>query len=860
MADPQHPLRFLPAGVAVERPQRRGGPQSVRRPERDRQRERLEPAFARLQQALDDRRLRLRETAEGGEPEMVLVLEIASTVPQFVQAVSRIDGLEWLAEIGDDDLEPDDDFGPLKEGQAYQGTMYLLFTDALALQQLLSSWQRWQDGGRQLPGRTPLRDVIDLLIDIRPWDARDRVRETGLEEEVSIVPAGQAVRVEVELWYRAAPAGRVAAQRRVGDAIRAAGGSVLDEAVIDEARYHGVLARLSRAAAEALVVDEPTVRLALVDDVMYLRPQPQGVLLPDADDAPLGSRFAPVAGPSTALPRPELPPILALLDGVPQANHPDLADRLTVEDPDDLEAQAPAAGRRHGTAMASLIARGDLSAPGTPLRRRVLVRPVLKPDPDGWRSPRLEVFPRDELLAAFLHRVLQELFGGPAAGSSAASTVEIVNLSIGDPGRIYAQALSPLARLLDWAADRFSLLIIVSAGNHPGELRLDPPHDVVAGHSPTELEIETVRALHRDSRLRRLLSPAEAVNVLTAGAAADDLASVGDDDDRVDPVGRTSLPAPYSALGGGHRRGIKPDVLLEGGRLRYRLRAESDGDSAPAILEAAPAPASPPGQLVAAPGLPAPRRLYSTGTSNAAALASRLAAELWETVTAMPEQPDWLTRSVRPNLVRAMLVHAARWGTALDLVNNALAVGNGEKPKRLVERLVGYGRIDRSRITTFHPHRVVLLAGGEIAAGEAREHQVPLPASLSSIHGQRRIVSTLAWTSPCNGRNQRYRGVSLKLADGSASPLTNMLSEGADFRTSQRGTVEHHVKRGVSAVPLEPDAALHFRVDCAADAVADPPRVPYGLVVTLEVAPELGVDVYTEVANRLAFRAAVRPR
>jgi hypothetical protein len=39
-----------------------------------------------------------------------LVLETIGSIEEFARAVDRIEGMEWLAEWGEDDVEPDDDF------------------------------------------------------------------------------------------------------------------------------------------------------------------------------------------------------------------------------------------------------------------------------------------------------------------------------------------------------------------------------------------------------------------------------------------------------------------------------------------------------------------------------------------------------------------------------------------------------------------------------------------------------------------------------------------------------------------------------------------------------------------------------
>lgn len=153
---------------------------------------------------------------------------------------------------------------------------------------------------------------------------------------------------------------------------------------------------------------------------------------------------------------------------------------------------------------------------------------------------------------------------------------------------------------------------------------------------------------------------------------------------------------------------------------------------------------------------------------------------------------------------------------------------------------------------------MVLLGGGTVLAGEAMQHEVPLPASLNAIKGKRRVVTTLAWITPCNSRHQRYRGVRLQLDDHGLSPLSGMASEkAAGHHASRRGTVEHHVKSSVKAAPIASDAVLQFRVDCSNDAINKQVRVPYALVVTIEAAPQLGVDVHSEVTTRLRPRVPI---
>src|SRR5207244_10367103 len=70
-------------------------------------------------------------------------------------------------------------------------------------------------------------------------------------------------------------------------------------------------------------------------------------------------------------------PVAALFDGVPLQGHTLLANRLRLDDPDDLQARATVSRRVHGTAMASLIVHGDLNVQEAALQRPLYVRPLM---------------------------------------------------------------------------------------------------------------------------------------------------------------------------------------------------------------------------------------------------------------------------------------------------------------------------------------------------------------------------------------------------------------------------------------------------------------------------------------------------
>jgi hypothetical protein len=240
--------------------------------------------------------------------------------------------------------------------------------------------------------------------------------------------------------------------------------------------------------------------------------------LPRVPRPPVGVREPPPS-PPTGRPR------VALLDGVPLANHVLLRDRIVVDDPDGWEATTPAARRVHGTSMASLVIHGDLGAQHAPLTTPFYARPILVAGAPAWvRDPREEL-PRDRLAVDIVHQAVARLFAGETA---AAPDVRVIVLAVADAALQFDRFVSPLARLLDWLSFRYRVLFLVPAGNHLEAL--DIPADT-GFEDPHELQHELLCAVQRSAALRRLLSPGESVNALTVGAAhSADSSNVPEDD------------------------------------------------------------------------------------------------------------------------------------------------------------------------------------------------------------------------------------------------------------------------------------------------------------------------------------------
>ncbi len=324
-----------------------------------------------------------------------------------------------------------------------------MFSNQRAMLELLSLWRRYTENPDEaFPwGLARWKSFFAQLRTIRLWDETDRVSAALIEDWGERLGLGQEqVPFEAELWYFHQPDKRDSAERDVKEIIERSGGSIGRRCVIDEIEYHAITGYLPSHA----------IRDAYRGAVVVPVP-----LRSSCRETPWRQTERGIACKAAPLPREDLQPVVAILDGMPIENHPLLDGRLVVDDPDQWAQEVRVADRVHGTAMASLIVHGDLETGQSPLNRRVYIRPILRPDRREW-TPRAESVPEDLLFVDLLHRSIVRLFENRATGDE---RIYAINLSVGDRCRVFARNLSPCARLLDWLAWRYQVLFLISAGN-----------------------------------------------------------------------------------------------------------------------------------------------------------------------------------------------------------------------------------------------------------------------------------------------------------------------------------------------------------------------------------------------------------
>lgn len=865
---PERPLLVFPAPTTADRGRPGGGgPDTFVRPDHSRQGSRVTAKLERLQHSLDNRIAEVRATSSGIDPSQVIVIETIGSVQDFSNAVSKIPGFEWMGEYETDEIAPDEDFYNERSGEAIdsplRGRLYLVLTDQVAIQQLLTLWNNYTANVnmRWPTGLTPLRDVFNKLHEIRRWGIEDRLYESGAldawRESLELTPT-ESIRTEIELWYRSSAGSRSAAEQEVAELIRQADGSIITRCTIDAIGYHALLVELPRNAI-AEIVDNPTTELVQCDSIMFFRPTGQMVVGPQ----PESGDELPVPEQVQTNDYPTGDPCLAVLDGLPIENHVLLADRLILEDPDDLAPGYEVRDRNHGTAMCSLLIWGDLNDNESPLRRPVYVRPILKPVP--WHStPFPELVPANHLLVDLLHRSVRHIFEGEGREQASAPMVKIINLSIGDPSRPFYQMISPLARLLDWLSHKYGVLFVISAGNQTESIDLGVTEAEFRRLNADERERLVVHKLYENRRSRRLLAPAESINGLTVNASHCD-SSPNVIPSRLVECYETPLPSPLSSFGGGYRRAIKPEVVFPGGRAVYSFHYREPTRIDVSHFRVAP------GNLVASPGAGGniEKTAYTRGTSNAAALVSRSLAVAHDALLELfAEQTD----AINPNpylspLLKALLVHTADWNIAGERLGQHLesiipsyvapARRNAEL-KHLIGRWLGYGHPNTDRMLECTSQRATVLGFGSLEKEKGHLFNLPLPPCLSSNKTERRLTVTLAYFSPIVATNQSYRSAHLwfEVLDSRLSPNR----QDADWQAVRRGTVQHEIFEGNSAIGITDGDILRIKVSCREDAGLVTQPIHYGLAVSLEVAEGISLPIYQELRERIRPEIGIRPR
>jgi len=352
--------------------------------------------------------------------------------------------------------------------------------------------------------------------------------------------------------------------------------------------------------------------------------------------------------------------------------------------------------------------------------------------------------------------------------------------------------------------------------------------------------------IQADIRNRKLFAPADSINSITVGALHTDKSNITNLGNRIDLLPNQELPSPISAHGHGFRNSIKPEIYFPGGRQLYnhvngKYKISGAGE--------------PPGQYVATTPVTSgekDRCVYTRGTSNAAALATRGAAQIFEVL-------NELNISNEENiavLLKTLLIHSASWGNSYNDLETCLKnQNNSHKFQKIVSRYIGYGIPDIIRVIECTAQRATAIGYGKIKKDEKHDFKFPLPPSLSGSNERRRLTTTLAWFSPINKDSRKFRKANLSIKP--PKDIIGVERKNANWQQVKNGTVQHEVLEGNKVVSFQDGDFLLISIVCREDAGNLDEDVHYGLAVTLEVAEGVEIPVFEEIRSRISVAIPV---
>jgi subtilisin family serine protease len=598
-----------------------------------------------------------RSVVLGVDPRLILVIELGTTVASddFRRA-----GLQVL--------------------DASDTSMVVAFADD---PQMAGFLERLDECAAGIPvGRANERYAafVDAIDAVRALGPDDRI-SIALTEAVARMDSRAELRLDVELWH---PDDRTRADEWI-DLLRAAvaeaGGTVADTYTSDQVGV--ILARvylpagLIRDLAELDVV----ARLDVLPHPALTRPQ---LFALDVDQLP-------DVGP----PSPHSP-IVGLVDSGIASGHPLIGPAVLA-----AEALSPYMvdgedRHGHGTMVAGLVLHGPIEPV---INGAVRARPICKLVSVAVLNED-NIFPDERLWERDLIEAVEWC---------AAQGARIINLSVGDDRRpLRTPRQLPAAALIDEAARRLGLVLVVAAGN-------TYPTDYLPAVEVASL-VEYPSALLADAATG-ILDPGTAALALTVGGITTGSAAggyLGRETVTRRPFGEPGWPSPITRRGPGVSAAVKPELVERAGTL---------------ALESGTVVSDP--ELGVISSLLRPARLlgFDIGTSFAAPLVTRVVAAV------QARYPDF-----GPNLTRALvLLSAEHYGFEQELE------GKPSVRRNLARQLLGYGRPSITRATESTSHRVILVAEGAIHINGVHIYEIPIPNSFFQSGGRRGIEIALAF-------------------------------------------------------------------------------------------------------------------
>lgn len=570
----------------------------------------------------------------------------------------------------------------------------VLFVNDTELQEFkyrLAEYQKDKPEGQKGPRYAGLISVIEWVAELDPSDRIGPVLKLEGKSAPADFADGDIELLDVELWRPNEETvwGFIA---KVAQRLAENGGKLISE-------YKGTSMTLVRVecggAAIKALLDLPEV-------LMIDRPPQPDLPFLDISSFNVANIPPPTQPTAGAL-------SIGIIDSGVAAAHPLMATAVV-----GTFGVPPAIGdddqRGHGTPVSGIAIYGDVrqQLPPNRFQQRFKLASAKLVDLAGKFDPSLTVTQAMDIAIRRLHAE----FG-----------CTVINISLADPNRLVGAKPTPWAAILDELARELDLVIVVAAGNrenfaHVGEA-------IIAAYPKCLLE-----------DANRILEPASAINVVTVGSLAHSNGIAEHDEDYVGvlPVTELDHPSPFTRVGPGVGKIIKPDFVDYGGTFVF------DG----------PTQSLQGGKIRAEAGILSLHSHYITkllssvsGTSFASPLVAYKAAILRE-----------MFPNASANLVRALMANSAQ---VPDGTEECLSEFT-ETERAMV---VGNGVINLERALYSEDDRVVLFKEDVLAVNKFAVYEVPIPPEFQEVKGSRRIRVSLAFDPVVRHTRMDYAGLNM---------------------------------------------------------------------------------------------------
>ncbi|MFE6801531.1 S8 family peptidase [Streptomyces sp. NPDC057681] len=603
----------------------------------------------------------------------------------------------------------------------------IAFSDDPAMALFLSRLEKYSGGLKDGQASATYEGFFDNIDNVRPYGAQDRLgaelgtllRQANSDDELT---------VDVEVWY---PGDIVTAESwltLISDAIGAAGGVVHDTFSSEASGL--ALMRVSAVAGivRQLLRVDLVAKVEVLPESLVINASPSEISADSVADLPLPDAGSPLVG---------------IIDSGVLSNHPLLRGCVVEAVSTSTWIEDGADRHGHGTAVASILARGALEG---------------QISSKDWENPPFRIMSvrvLDENAQIPPYRLAERELTDAAIYLSQQG-VKVINLSLGDlNGMIVGNRAPSIAALLDALSRSLNVVFVVPTGNvAPREY---------AGQFDESLAVDyPLRMLESPNAL--LLDPAPAATALTVGGLVPQLAPLPLG---TVPLGKANWPSPVSRIGLGIGDAIKPELSAPAGTMGQDQ--ESHALNEPDEL-----------QMAVADG-----RLNSTGvvthdygSSLAAPHVSRVAALVAE------KYPR-----ASGNLIRALTLQSAE-PVSPEFLAASTNYTEGAAASE-ARRFVGYGRASSLRSAESAMRDTVLIAESEIPVDGVHLYAVPVPeAFFTRRRAGRGMTVTLGFDPLVRARRMDYLATRLKFEVVRGLPADQViemfLSEAEDHAAGKR--------------------------------------------------------------------------